>query len=260
MERALADALSLEHPDVPWSVPSRLPTVAELQIAMRILSVAPVEPKHAAWCLAKLMLAFGTRLDAEATKLQGAVWIEACGDLGNDLWSKATLALIRSWRRDDHYGRAPEPSDFRAIVQADLDARANKLARCKAMLVALGKSDAPAAAKPFEREPQGVRLRTMIGSLRKIGRDDRAAPYERELATHEKREPEAWALNPATPKAAERVADSPVHRTLSPASAAALKRSLARQHRQQGRGDYADHLEREADAIDPEMRMEPVAA
>lgn len=201
VERALADALSLEHPDVPWTPPPRLPSASELRSAIEILTPRQATPKHATWCISKLMLAFGTRLDAETAKLQAAVWIEACGDLDDELWSKATMALIRGWRRDEHYGRAPEPSDFREAVSTEIVVRAKKLDRCRRMLAA----QAPdvATAKPFQPESDVDRLKGSIARWRKFG--DRAmgmnlrakaVAAELSLAQIEGREAEAWATEP----------------------------------------------------------------
>jgi hypothetical protein len=132
VERALADGLSLEHPDVPWSPPAVPPASADLRAALQILEAqaAPATPKHVAWCLAKLMMAFepATKLSGEETKLRAGVWLEACGDLGDALWTKATLAAIQSskWM--------PKPAEFRKLVEREIDERSKRLQRCRAML------------------------------------------------------------------------------------------------------------------------------
>lgn len=194
VERALADALSLEHPDVPWTPPPRLPSAQDLRTAVAVLTVAPTGEKHASWCLAKLALAFESgqqRLSPDATKLRAEVWLEANADLGDELWSKATLAAIRALKW------MPKPAEFREMVRAELDDRAKKLDRCRRMLGALAPDTT--AAKPFQREPLEVRLRTLRDANRRHGSPDRAAKYERELAALEKREPEAWACEEKRP-------------------------------------------------------------
>ncbi len=259
VERALADALSLEHADVPWSLPPSLPSKRELETAVEILTVPPTTPKHAAFCLAKLMLAFdaGTKLTPEETKLRAATWLETNADLGDALWSEATLILLRSWKRDEHYGRAPEPSDLRAAVDAKLTDRAKKFARCKAMLRALdgGKSDKP-AEQPLATRAE--RLAHTRDTWKRLGNTARAAKAERELAKEVGREPEDWA-RAAFVDAPAAKPDLPKLPPLGPAMQAATMRAVARHHREGGNTHYADRLAERADALDPETRLEPVA-
>lgn len=198
VERAIADLLSLEHPDVAWTPPAELPTAGDLRTAIDVLTPPPVGIEHATWCLGKLMLAFGTKLDRETTKLQAALWIEACGDLGDELWSKATMMLIRSWRRDDHYGRTPEPSDFRAAVATEAGERAKKLDRCRKML-GLARDGAADSPSKFKHVPQAERLRKILAEQQ--ARTDQTeaerlfnmSHTERALAMHEKRAMAHWA-------------------------------------------------------------------
>ncbi len=186
VERALADSLSLGHPDVRWTPPATLPAAAELRLALKILDgQGETGERHAAFCLAKLVMAFepNTRLTAEQTRLRLAVWLEANGDLGDALWSTATLAAIQGsqWM--------PKPAEFRKLVQAKFDERQRRKERCRAMLDALGTE----RAKPFQREPEPVRVRALRDAFRRIGNIAKAALYERQLAEIETREPEAWA-------------------------------------------------------------------
>lgn len=140
-----------------------------------------------------------------------------------------------------------------------------------------------------QREPAHVRLLTTLKWQEKPGSNlysvDKASKTRRELAklaedervkaVEEGRPVEEWATLdyaaglPAAPpepeplepsarvgtfKSAGAAAAKAIvepSRQLSPESQAALKRSLARQHRAQGRGGYADHLEREADVLAP---------
>lgn len=148
VERALADSLSLEHPDVPWQLPAALPLLSDLRAGIAILEVhaAPVSQKHAAWCLAKLVMAFepNTKLTAEETRLRLSVWLEANGDMGDALWSEATLAAIQGskWM--------PKPGEFRALVEVKLAARAKRMKRCQAMMAAHGQGPGVPEEKPIE--------------------------------------------------------------------------------------------------------------
>lgn len=187
VERLLADSLSLDHPDVPWKPPATLPAAAELRLALEILDGQDrTSERHAGFCLAKLVMAFepNTRLKAEETRLRLAVWLEANGDLGDELWSTATLAAIRSsqWM--------PKPAEFRKLVQARFDERQRRKQRCRAMLDALGRK----SSKQFEPEPEPERVRTMRDAFRRIGKIAKAVYYERELAKLEQRAPEQWAV------------------------------------------------------------------
>ena len=188
VERALADSLALGHPDVPWTPPASLPPAAELRLALEILDgQGHAAERHAGFCLAKLVMAFepNTRLTAEQTRLRLAVWLEANGDLGDELWSIATLAAIQGsqWM--------PKPAEFRKLVQAKFDERQRRKERCRAMLDALGGR----GQKPFQREPLPVRVRGLRDAFRRVGNIAKAALYERELAEIETRAPEAWAVD-----------------------------------------------------------------
>lgn len=189
VERALADSLALGHPDVPWTPPAIMPSAAELRLALEILDgQCQTRERHAGFCLAKLVMAFepNTRLTAEQTRLRLAVWLEVNGDLGDELWSTATLSAIQGsqWM--------PKPAEFRKLVQAKFDERQRRRERCRAMLDVLGGK----GPKPFQRESEPVRLRGSRDAFRRIGNIARAAHYERLLASVETREPEVWAVEP----------------------------------------------------------------
>lgn len=155
-------------------------------------------------------------------------------------------------------------------------------------LIECAKTPTKAAAAAFKKDPPHSRLLTILKWQEMPGSNlysvDKAAKTRRELAklaedervkaVEEGRPVEEWAtfdytagLPPAPPEpepleasakvgtfksvgaaAAKAVEES---RELSPESQAALKRSLARKHRAAGRTDYADRLDREADALDP---------
>jgi hypothetical protein len=203
VERAIADGLSLEHPDVLWTLPATLPSLADLRVSVDMLDQqcgAKATRQHVAWCVSKLAMAFesGKKLSDEDAKFRASIWLESCGDLGDALWSEATMAAIQSskWM--------PKPAEFRAFVGTKLEARAKRLKRCREMLEAKAK-----------QEPGAVPVRTMvpkIDQLRKLLRqqlDDTGIPEdhrlfnsantERSLAWFEKRPIEPWARDVLAP-------------------------------------------------------------
>ncbi len=185
VERALADPFAFgQHADLPWGLPNDLPAVGDLQLALMVLEplTRAADKNHAAYCLAKLATAFNTKWTKDEATAQLAVWLDANGDLSNDLWSAATIDLIQH-----HKFGMPKPVHLRASVEAQFNARRTRLERVKAMLAALTKP----AEKP-QQEPITVRLRTMIDSGRKHGRPDLAVRAERDLARIENRAPESW--------------------------------------------------------------------
>lgn len=269
VERALADALSLDGTDVAWDPKDReLPTVTDLRQSIEILTVPPADPKHMAWCLAKLQVAFESHLpkpSADAAKLRMAVWAETNADLGNDLWSEATMHCLQNAR----YGM-PKPPDFRRAVIEKFTARQRRLDRCRRMMALHGDAfDARRGTKPveFTPEPEEVRLRASIKRFRDSGVGSFLRPMlqrsavaaEKRLAEIEGREPEAWTRQGPSSAAAEAPKAPDV--TLPAPSAktrAALNRAAARRHREQGREGLAAMLEREADALAPERVEEPL--
>lgn len=159
-------------------MPEVLPETNDLRAALAILEAqaAPATPKHVAWCLAKLMMAFEpqTKLSGDETKLRAAVWVEACGDLGDELWSTATLAAIQTCKW------MPKPAEFRALVAAKLDDRAKRLRRCREMLNG-GRpkaEDRPALEAPTRLD----RLRITRGLYEKHNRPNDVARIDREIA------------------------------------------------------------------------------
>ena len=257
LKQVLADPFAFgDHPDAPWSVPEKLPPTTDLALGVNILEsqLQRVERKHAAFCLSKILVGFNERKTADEAKLLLEVWLEACGDLPNDLWSAGTLELLQS-----HKFGMPKPVHLREAVAGRLTDRTTKLGRVRAMLAKAGQGEERFVngirvdpTKPFQREPQDQRERTLRDSLLRIGKTDRAATYERSIAVREGREPEDWAMAAVVHRPSVTV-EPPVYRAISPRpdSAAALKRSLARQHRAQGRIAYAEQLERDADALSP---------
>ena len=269
VERALADALSLDGTDVPWTPEGReLPTVTDLRQSIDILTVPPADPKHMAWCLAKLQVAFESHLpkpSAESAKLRMAVWAETNADLGNDLWSEATMHCLQNAR----YGM-PKPPDFRRAVVEKFTARQRRLDRCRRMMALHGDAfDAKRGAKPtaFQPEPEQDRLRASIMRFHACGAGSFLRPMlqrsaiaaEKRLAELEGRAPADWtreSLN-SSPGEATKAPDLKLP-PLSAKNQAALHRAVARKHREQGREGLAAMLEREADALAPEHVEEPL--
>lgn len=157
----------------------------------------PVGYDHVLFCTGKLITGFNERMTKDEAKARARVWMESCGDIPTDLWSSATVDLLRSWKRDDHYGRVPEPSDFRAAVHDRLQRRAIELQRAKAMLAkanepTVRKEDAPI------RESNVARLKRVLreqqdADVPEADRLFNMANTERALAFAEKRPMEHWA-------------------------------------------------------------------
>lgn len=196
VERAIADSLSLEHPDVAWSLPAALPPLADLRASIAILEAQAegASRKHVAWCLSKLTLALepGPKLDPEDVKFRASIWLESCGDLGDELWTEATLAAIQSskWM--------PKPAEFRALVSAKLATRAKRMQRCRQLLEAKLKEE-PGALPTKTFVPKTQELRALLqqqladGSIPNDHRLFNASQTERSLALLENRKMEPWA-------------------------------------------------------------------
>ncbi|CAB4167502.1 hypothetical protein UFOVP860_24 [uncultured Caudovirales phage] len=248
LKQVLADPFAFgDHPDVQWRVPEKLPPTQDLALGINILEaqLQRVDRKHAAFCLSKILVGFNERKTGDEAKLLLEVWLEANGDLPNDLWSAGVLELLQT-----HKFGMPKPVHLREAVAARLTERTTKLTRARAMLAKAGQAEKP---QEFVKDRQDVRDRTLRDSLLRIGKTDRAAAYERSIAVREGREPEDWARAAVVHRPSAPV-EQPVYRAIAPRpdSAAALKRSLARQHRAQGRTAYAEQLERDADALSPQ--------
>jgi hypothetical protein len=194
LERALAEATSHDHPDVLWSAPAGLPSTRELRQGLALLTAeaAPVAPRHAALCLAKLTIAFepNTRLSADAADLRLQVWLEACADLGAALWSEATVKAMQTLKW------MPKPAEFRSLVDDRLARRIARLVRCRQLLAmaearetsghgsGLRSEEGAARREPVSR-PE--RLRETIRLYRKHGRIVDAERVQEQLDREEKR-------------------------------------------------------------------------
>ena len=167
--RALRQAESDDHPDVPWRPPELLPPVEALRVALAMLSPRPADDRTIASCLAAMMIAFepNTKLSPEATRLRFEVWKEANGDLGNALWQVATQRAIQALKW------MPKPSELREQVRSILEARDLRRRRCEQMLAEQARRHArPAPPKETLEE----RLANTVAIYRK---HDRPADAER---------------------------------------------------------------------------------
>jgi hypothetical protein len=172
--RALRQAESDDHPDVPWRPPVVLPPADALRVALAMLTAPPADDRTIAACLAALVVAFepNTRLSAEATRLRFEVWKEANGDLGNALWNEATERAIRSLRW------MPKPAELRDQVRFVLAARALRRRRCEQMLAEIARR---ARTPPPIEETLEQRLANTVAIYRKHDRPADAERVQRRL-------------------------------------------------------------------------------
>ncbi len=212
-----------------------MPPIADLRMAKTSLEVQTrsVDQKHAAYCLAKLATAFNTKWPKEEVAAQLAVWMEANGDLPNDLWSSATIDLIQH-----HVYGMPKPVHLRASVEAILNTRKAKLRRVLAMI-----GDDRKPAGKVSREPEDQRLRASIWMGWKHNRMPMAIDAEVRLAKMEGRAPATWAFERA-PEPRSNIDPLP-SRPDSPATRLALLPSRIRFYRANKQGAYADQLLRD---------------
>jgi hypothetical protein len=250
LKRALADSFDLDnYADLPQRLPDDLPDEATLRAGIAALE-ASLQPADETVCGRILVSLRVTKRSYEklpdgAAEIRAKAWWVTNGDLPSDLWNDALAATLRSSTKG-----FPEPGEFRAHVEPELDLRRRPLKRARLMLdKVIADKERP---KPPEREPRDVILKTLIRGARARGDDHKAAGYERELAAIENRPVEHWARapGPLNPKPAV-ARDTTVLPPLSTGMQAALRGALARKHRAQGNGKYADTLEREARALGP---------
>jgi hypothetical protein len=224
-----------------------MPPIDDLRLGISILQaqLQHVDRNHARYCLSKLVVGFNERKTADESKLLLEVWLEANGDLPDDLWSAGTRELLRA-----HKFGMPKPVHLREAVEAQFRERNRALRRAQEMLDAA--NDKP-KAQGFVPEPRDIRLRGMRDSFRKVGKVRKAAGYERELAEIEGREVEDWARDP---QPVPRPSDKPDEVTLpspSPEAQARLKIAVAKSWRAQGNETRASSLEREAQTLAPHL-------
>lgn len=102
--------------------------------------------------------------------------------------------------------------------------------------------------KPCRPEPQAVRIRSMIESLRRAGKIDRAAWHERRLAEQEGRDPAEWTRGPFPADILPARADLGPPLPKSQSVEYALTRARAAFWRRQGRDALADRWQAVIDA------------
>lgn len=260
------------------------PETAKLRAAKIELErcIVPAPAKHVMMCVAKLAV-LPTKDGSPVDKaLYTDNFIDACGEFPEDLWTKSCIELLKTakWR--------PNPSDFIAIAQKQLDLRERMLFRVKQML-----TFTPRVTTGFVKEPLEVRLATIRDTHKRLGNLARASSAEIELALLEGRQPQEWAvpqpLPDLSPPAAAELARASAKALVveeaaglrkigdtlqgladqvmsgyldatSPESQARLKMALARQHRKDGRIGYARTLEAAALKLWPALGEQGEAA
>lgn len=264
--RLLADTLSLgdavQSPDpfASWSAPATLPEPARVKAVIAELDrgLQPTRPQFLKWICDKL-----SALPSQgANATNAAFWtdnvIDVCREYPEDLLQSACLELLktRQWR--------PTPAEIVRTIEAKHSERRRMLARAKRLLPEASK---PTEAPAFTPEPEEDRLRATIrrfldgnvGSFLRPMLQRSAIAAEKRLAEIERREPGAWIRDGLSASTSEGLKPPDVELPKpSPKTQAALNRAAARRHREQGREGIAAMLEREADALAPERREEPI--
>lgn len=251
LRRLLADTLTGEA----WKQPDVPPETSKLRAALIELErcILPASGKHVHLCVSKLAV-LPTKDGSPIDKaLYTDNFVDACGEFPPDIWTTTCIELLKTakWR--------PNPADFIAIAQRQLNQRQDMLFRVKQML-----TFTPALKAGFVQEPLEVRLRTIRDAHKRHGNLARAAAAELELALLEGRQPEEWAV-PFSPDAVAKPIEQPAveeaaglrrigdmaadiaergyRDASSPESQARLKMALAQKHRKDGRIGYAKTLE-----------------
>lgn len=252
MRQALADSLSLEHPDLPWQLPEKLPPEADIRVGIAALEAAvqPVAPEAAKFILAQLAVTKPKyeQLSELASKLRTETWLKINGDLPQDLWEEAFIAVAR----DARIKRFPETGEFRATVELKFRRRWEDLKRAREMLTAVvGKKPLPRPEPTKPRPSRAVICKGCIAAYVKMGKIDKAQPYENELAALEGREPRVLErAEAAPPQDSERVVVAKPHET-SPEMKARMLRISAANRRSMGMTELAALYDARADALAP---------
>lgn len=266
MKRVLADPFDLfgDGPASTWSVPAipadsndkaRLErdvksAIAELSEKLNPVSLVDIKPFLKA-------LAYATRHrddDKDAWNFRSKVYHAALQDVPIDMWPQLTKQAILT------FTWWPSVAELNKLVRPYVEQRQRMLGRARQILDKHREGN-KTSDKPVVVETEEERLAASIVSLRKYGKHDRAAAAERRLAAIQQRDVAEWALAIVPPSAApkERERGEPAPQPLGKAAQAALNRSLAKSHREQGRTGYAEKLEREADELAPLDIDEPIA-
>ncbi len=188
------------HPDVgTLPLTCAAPTTDDLRRGVASLEgqLRTADYDHIVFCVAKLISGFNERLTKDEAKARARLWQEVISDVPKDLWSAGTMELLRSWKRDEHYGRVPEASDLLACIESEMSRRRTALQHCKA---GLSQANGPEAKPGPIRVPEKVRLKRILEEQRTQGgvsgesRLFNMANTERALAMAEKRFMAPWAL------------------------------------------------------------------
>ena len=249
LRRLLADPFSLGSELVQWTPPAVPPETLTLRAARQELerTTQPGSHGHIAWCLGKMAKGMAHRkADATDWAMRTEAWADACGHFPDDLWSAATLELLQT---KTYF---PAPAEMVELVGPKLAERRRMLERVNLMLDGRAKIEAP---KPFVREPEDVRLRTVKSGWLRIGNFDRANKAEARLAEIENRRSE-FIEPPARKGPVYAPAEPSV--TASPDMQARLNMAIAVEWRKRGNNTYADRLELEAHSLAPHLFAPPV--
>ncbi len=204
-------------------------------------ALQPATPGHMQWCLNKLFVLPTRDGAAVTTAFQADNFIDACGAFPDDLWSAATLEILqtKTFR--------PVPAEMVEAIGSRFRERQRMLERVNVMLGGQAQLEAP---KPFVREPEDVRLRTVKSGWLRVGNIDRANKAEAKLAEIENRRPEF--IEPPAQKGPVYVPAAPSVKA-SPHMQARLNVALAQEWRKRGNKACADRLEAEARELAPEL-------
>lgn len=199
----LADLGRPVHPDVgALPLTGAVPSEAHLRTAVAVIGskLQPADYDHVVFCVAQLISGFNERLTKDEAKARARLWHQIIPNVPRDLWSAGAMELLRSWKRDAHFGRVPEAADLLAVIDETLAKRRDAFRHCERALGAMGGGEAatPKTVAP-KFVPQSVRLRNLLAE--KLAQTDipeehrlfDAANIERSLALFECRPMEPWA-------------------------------------------------------------------
>lgn len=213
--RLLADPYRLEgEAERPWEPPSVLPDAQRVKRVVDELErgLTPTRPEFLKWICDKLS-ALPTQT---ASGLNAAIWadnvIDVAREYPEDLLQAACLHLLKTSTF------RPSPAEIVSIIDGKFHERRRMLERAKSLLAPKGEGP-----KPFEAEPEAVRLRTIIdraqahkGSFVSAVLMPAARRAERRLAELENRPVAAWAREETAPsEMGEKINATPVARTIA---------------------------------------------
>lgn len=251
MRLALADTLALDHPDVPWQLPTELPPGPDLRAALAYLEakVTPAGEDALDTIITQVGVTFPSfnRLDEYEAGLRHDAWFAALKELPQDLLIEAFEMMVKT-----PFKRMPTPGEFRQFVESKFRRRWEELKRTREMLAAV--VDKKPTPRPVPTKPQPSRAvicKGCIAAYVKMGKIDKAQPYENELAALEGREPRVLErAEAAPPQDPERVVVAKPHET-SPEMKARMLRISAANRRSMGMTELAALYDARADALAP---------